>query len=202
MQWSEFNPYVLPYVMGASNPLIEQHVRLASIDWCRRTACHQASMDPLISFGSSELEMEADTGLKIIKIKAVAVDGKNYYLVDSVGGLLMVRSQSPEEFCFTRDNKTLHVYPAPVAGITVVVDAILTPTITATSLDDIVGADYLQDIALGAIASLQRVPGQPFSDLNSSAVMQGQYQARVASIAAKVARGLMANGIRSHVTYL
>lgn len=202
MLWSEFSPYVLPYVSGAPDPLIAHHVRLAAIDFCRRTSCYQASLDPIASDGTVLVEIEADTGLQIIKIKAVAVNGKDYPLVDSAGGLKLARANSPQDFCFTQDNQILQVYPAPAAGVTVVLDAILAPTLTATGLINAVANAYMQDMAMGAIASLQRVPNQPFTDLNSSALMQAQYQARVSTTAAKVARGLMGGKMRAHTTFL
>ena len=202
MLWSEFSPYVLPYVLGAPDPLLIQHVRLAAIDFCRRTSCYQATLDPLYSSGTVLVEIEADTGLQLIKVKAVAVDGKDHPLVDASGGLRMARSDSPQDFCFTQDNQILQVYPAPARGVSVVIDAILAPTLKAASLNDVVAVTYMQDIAWGAIASLQRVPGQPYTDLNSSAMMQAQYQSRVSATAAKVARGLMGSKMRSHTTFL
>jgi len=202
MLWSEFNPYVLPYVLGAPDPLIAHHVRLAAIDFCRRTSCYQASLDPVTSDGTVALEIESNTGLQIIKIKAVAVNGRDHPLVDSVGGLKLARANSPMDFCFTQDNQILQIYPAPAVGVAVVIDAILAPTLTATSLINAVANAYMQDMALGAIASLQRVPNQPFTDLNSSALMQAQYQARVSATAAKVARGLMGGKMRAHTTFL
>ena len=202
MLWSEFSPYVLSYVLGAPDPLITHHVRLAAIDFCRRTSCYQASLDPLQSNGTVLVEIESDTGLQLIKIKAVAVDGKDYPLVDAVGGLKLARSDSPQDFCFTQDNQILQVYPAPDSGVSVVIDAILAPTLTATGLSDLVARTYMGDIALGAIASLQRVPEQPYTDLNSSAIMQAQYQSRVSATAAKVARGLMGGKMRANTTFL
>ena len=202
MLWSEFTHYVLPYVSGAPDPVIAHHVRLAAIDFCRRTSCYQASLEPLRSDGTVLLEIESDVGLQIIKIKAVAINGKDHPLVDSVGGLKLARANSHLDFCFTQDNQILQIYPAPVAGVAVVIDAILAPTLTSTSLNNAVANAYMQDMAYGAIASIQRIPGQSFTDLNGSALMQAQYQARVSATAAKVARGLMGSKMRAHTTFL
>lgn len=202
MLWSEFNPYVLPYVIGAPDPLIAHHVRLAAIDFCRRTACHQATLAPVMTGGSVLLGLIPIPGTQIIKVKAVEVDGRDHALIDPVGGLRLARADSPQEFCFTQDNSTMHIYPAPDAGVSVVVDAILAPSLIADGLDDAIGGAYMQDIALGAIASLQRVPNQSFTEINGSALMQAQYQARVSTTAAKVARGFIGSKMRSRTTYL
>lgn len=202
MLWSEFSPYVLPYVIGAPDPLITHHVRLAAIDFCRRTSCHQVTLDPVATDGTVMLEIEVDAGLQIIKIKAVAVSGRDHPMTDSVGGLKLARAGSPQDFCFTQDNQILQIYPAQSSGAQVAIDAIVAPALKATGLDDIVASNYMQDIAMGAVASIQRVPGQVFTSLDSSTMMQIQYQSRVSATAAKIARGLLGAKMRSHTTYM
>jgi len=203
MQWSEFNPYVAPYVIGCPDPLIEQHARLAAIEFCRRTSCWQKTLDPVVTDGVSNLvELENETGLQIIKIKAVSVDGRSHPVTDSSNGLKLARSGSTQNYCFTQDNKTLHISPLQVSGIAVQVDAVLAPSRTAATLDDVIGAEYLHDIALGAITSLMRLPKQPWTDYNAAGIYSTQFTSRIATVAAKVSRGFMAQKMRSHASYL
>ena len=203
MQWSEFNPYVAPYVIGCPDPLIEQHARLAAIEFCRRTSCWQRTLDPVTTDGVSNLVgLEEDANTQIIKIKAVSVDSRDHPVTDSSNGLKLVRSGSTQNYCFTQDNKTLHVSPLQVSGIAVQVDAVLAPSRTAVTLDDVIGADYLHDIALGAIASLMRTPKQSWTDYSAASLYSTQFTSRIATVAAKVARGFMAQKMRSHTSYL
>ena len=61
---------------------------------------------------------------------------------------------------------------------------------------------HMQDIAHGAVASIKRIPGQPFSDLAGSPVHQAMFEARVSTVAAKHSRGVMAAKMRSFPKFL
>jgi len=202
MKWSDFGPYVLPYVVGVPEPLLELHARLAAIEFCRRTLCYTRTLDAVTTDGTPIVELESLPSTQIIKIKAVEVNGKSHPLVEPQQGLEFVRSASPLEFCFTQENLFLHVYPVQEAGVSVVVDAALAPTLRSTDFSDEVANPYLQDIAFGVIASLQRVPGQPFSDLNASALHTMQFERRIGVVAGKMSRGLLSSKMRSHARLL
>lgn len=47
MIWADFFPYVLPAVPNCPDPVLEHHVRLAAIEFCRRTLCWQQILDPI-----------------------------------------------------------------------------------------------------------------------------------------------------------
>lgn len=203
MLWNEFFPYVLPNVIGCPIPIAEQHVRLAAIEFCRRTGCWQKTLDPVNTNGIDNLiEMFPDTNTQINKVKAVAVGGIDWPLVDSVSGLALIRSGSQQSFCFTQDNKILQIQPLQENGIPVLIDAVLTPTITSPSIDNVIAYDYMSDIAMGAAASILRIPKQDWSDPLAAQSFQQQFNSRIATASAKVARGFVNQKIRSHVSYL
>ena len=202
MKWSDFSPYVMPYVIGCSDPLLEQHARMVTIEFCRRTLCYQRLLDEVQTDGTPLVELDPPVGTQIVKIKSVQADGREWPLVDPIRGMEFVRSDAPIDYCFTQDNKTLMLDPGQVSGSTVQVVAALMPTMTAQTFDDDVGSQFLYDIAPGIIASIKRVPGQPFSDMNESMVHQAQFESRVRTITAKIGRGQSAAKMRSHVTFL
>jgi hypothetical protein len=203
MLWSDFSPYVLPFVIGAPEPLMALHVRLAAIEFCRRTLCHTRTLEPVTTDGISTLvEIEPEAGTQIVKIKAVTVGGREWTLVDPGTGLSYLRIQSTQSLAFTQDNISLQVSPLQVAGTEVVIEAAMAPTLTAGSFDDILGAQYAQDIAHGAIASLKRINGQPYSDLNGAKDSMGLFYGRINTVSAKIARGLVNTKMRSHIGFL
>jgi len=202
MNWSEFSPYVMPYVIGCSDPLLEQHARMVTIEFCRRTMCYQRTLDEVPTDGTPIVELDLPNGTQIVKIKGVKADGREWTLVDPIRGMEFVRSESPLDFCFTQDNKTLMLYPEQPTGVPVEVTAALMPTLNASSLDGDVASQFMYDIAPGIIASLKRIPGQPFSNMNESMVHQAQFEGRVRTITAKISRGQSAAKMRSHVTFL
>jgi hypothetical protein len=202
MNWSDFSPYVMPYVIGCSEPLLEQHARMVTIEFCRRTLCDQRLLEEVETDGTPVVTLVLPTGTQIVKIKSVKADGREWPLVDPIRGMEFVRSESPLDFCFTQDNKTLMLYPEQEVDTPVQVVAALMPTLTASTFSDDIGSQFMYDIAPGIIASIKRVPGQPFSDMNESMVHQAQFEGRVRTITAKIGRGQSAAKMRSHVTFL
>jgi hypothetical protein len=202
MNWSDFSPYVMPYVIGCSEPLLEQHARMVTIEFCRRTLCDQRLLAEVLTDGTPIVDLVLPADTQLVKIKSVKADGREWPLVDPIRGMEFVRSESPLDFCFTQDNKTLMLYPEQEVDTPVQVVAALMPTLTAASFSDDIGSQFMYDIAPGIIASIKRVPGQPFSNMNESMVHQAQFEGRVRTITAKIGRGQSAAKMRSHVTFL
>lgn len=202
MKWSDFSPYVLPYVTGCPQPVMDQHVKLAAIDFFRRTLSHRQVFEPVTTDGTALVLLEAPMETQIIKIKSVTVGGHDFQLVDTTRGMELSRTSPSREFVFTQDGNTVVVHPIQPAGIEVVAEAALAPSITSATLDDSLARQHMQDIAQGAIASLKRVPNQAFSDLAGAPMHQAVFESRVSTIAAKYARGVMSAKMRSRPTYL
>lgn len=191
MQWTDFGPYVMPYVTGCPEPVMVHHVRLAAIEFCRKTLCWTEKLDPVLTDGTEVVEMDVDAHTNIVKPKAVFVDGVEWTLVEPIIGNSMVSEQSGERFCFTPDKKVLHLYPVQEIGVEVVVRAALCPSLKSTSCIDAI-AEHTQDIAAGAIASIMRLPKQDFTNMADSAVHEAQFRGRISTVAMKVGRGNLA----------
>ena len=202
MKWSDFSPYVLPYVTGCPEPVLEQHVRLAAIEFFRRTLSWREVLDAALTDCTERVELELPSGAQVIKIKSVEVAGREIPLVETSHGLELSRSSPGSEFSFTLDGRVLLVYPLQAAGVPVVVEAAFAPSIKSSTLDDAQAMQHMQDIAHGAVASIKRIPGQPFSDLAGSPVHQAMFEARVSTVAAKHSRGVMAAKMRSFPKFL
>lgn len=203
MQWRDFESFVLPYVVGCPIPVLEHHARLISIDWCRKTFCHIVDLDPTPTDGTAVLLMEPLPQTEIVKVLAVAVDGKDWTLIDPRKGQQHVRTDDPGDFCFTQDNKNLSIYPMQAESIEVVITAALMPTLRESEgLDDDIASQYMDDIAKGIIASIMRLPKQEYSDAAGSVMHESMYQNRRTTVAAKIARGLSASRMRNFQTFI
>jgi hypothetical protein len=202
MQWIEFAPYILPYAGGCPEPLLELHTRLAAIDFCRRTLCDTRTLDPIQGFDQNVVELDLPPETVIVKIKAVEVDTRDRAIVSPAMGRSYVRSKHPGEFCFTPDNRNLHIYPAPTETVFVVPDVALMPSLQATGLLDEIANEYMHDIAHGALARILMVPNQTFSDPNSAVVHANAFKARVNTIAAKIGRGIANSKTQSFIGYI
>lgn len=202
MKWLDFSPYVLPYVIGCPDPTLEMHARLAAIEFFRRTLSWREVLDSAPAEGSEFVELEAPMQTQIIKVKSVSVNGRDFPLVETTHGSELSRTDTGREFAFTRDNRTLVIYPIQAIGTPVVVEAALAPSITSSTLPDALAQHHMQDIAHGAIASLKRFSGQPFTDPNGAQEQQALFERRISAVAAKHSRGVMAAKLRSRATFL
>lgn len=202
MKWSDFGPYVLPHVIGCPDPTMEQHVRLAAIEFFRRTLSWREVLDAVLTDGTEWVELEPPRQTQIIKIKSVSVAGRAFPLVETAHGMELARADTGREFVFTQDGRTLAVFPIQKPGIHVVAEVALTPGITATTLQDALAYQHMQDIAHGAIASIARIPGQVFTDPSNSQAQQTLFERRISAVAAKHSRGVMATKLRSRPTFL
>lgn len=202
MKWLDVSPYVLPYVIGCPSPTLEMHARLAGIEFFRRTLSWREVLDSIPAEGSEFVELEAPMQTQIIKVKSVSVNGRDFPLVETTHGSELSRTETGREFAFTRDNRTLVIYPIQAIGTPVVVEAALAPSITSSTLPDALAQHHMQDIAHGAIASLKRIPGQVFTDPAGAQEQQALFERRITTIAAKHSRGVMAAKMRSFPKFL
>lgn len=201
MLWTDFQPFVMPYVVGCPTPILVHHARLVSIDWCRKTLAYTVDLDPVLTDGTETVEMEPESKTQIVKVMTVAVAGKDWELVEPRRGQQFVRSQHPGDFCFTRDNRSLAVYGVQPAGTEVVVTAALMPDmLRGTGLSDDLASQYADDIAKGIIASIMRLPA--FADPGGAVMHQAMYESRRTTIAAKISRGLAAAKLRNPVSFI
>ena len=159
-------------------------------------------LDSAPAEGSEFVELESPMQTQIIKVKSVSVNGRDFPLVETTHGSELSRTDTGREFAFTRDNRTLVIYPIQVIGTPVVVEAALAPSITSSTLPDALAQHHMQDIAHGAIASLKRIAGQVFTDPAGAQEQQALFERRIMTIAAKHSRGVMAAKMRSRATFL
>lgn len=202
MKWSDFSPYVLPHVIGCPDPTMEQHVRLAAIEFFRRTLSWREVLDAVLTDGTELAEIDLPAQTQIVKIKSVSVAGREFPLVETSHGMELASASPGSEFAFTHDGRTLSVYPVQAPGVMVSADAALAPSITSTTLPDTLAYQHMQDIAHGAIASIKRIHGQAFTDPDGAQEQQALFERRISTIAAKHSRGLMAAKMRSRATFL
>ncbi len=193
MNWAEFEPYVMPHVIGCPAPVLVHHAKIKTMEFCRRTLVWQKWLETVkTSKGIPFVELELDSGQQIIKIKQVHIDAKLTELLHpEQGRALALEKVESTPGVFLESANMLYVLPTPEAAVDVRVYACLTSTMTSSSFNDEL-AEHLSDIANGVIASIQMLPGQAFSNPNLGVVNASMFESRVKTIAAKVSRGLSA----------
>lgn len=162
MQWADFSPYVLPYVIGCPEPTLEIQAKLAAMDFCEKTKCWVKTLEPAQTYGQHLLEVDASyEKARIVDIELVQVDGVEWPIVDPAVGIRRAQANDGRAFCFPATGGVM-IYPLQPNGTNVVVTASLVPTMAATSLDTLL-YEHIDSIAHGTIARIMRIPNQPFT---------------------------------------
>ena len=202
MIWSDFYSWVLPSVPGCPNPTLDLHLRQSAIEFCRKTLCWVRTLDPVEANGMEiRFDLDLPSQTQAVKLMAVAVKGLEYLLVDTQRGLQLVRQGSGADFSFTQDKLTLDVHPLRARGDSIEVDMALAPCFNAGSIETDVASPYVQEIAQGALATLQMMAGVAWSDPGLAAANKALFNQRVATVAMHFARGQGAARVFSSRTY-
>jgi len=173
-------PYVAPHVMGCPVPVMEHNIRLSAIEFCDKTRWHQEEV-PAARVGTTGLyELDPDTGLEVLRIASVTVNGTRYDSKTKTAGLRFIAAESIEKFFVVIDGVQIRINPAPVATDTIQVMAALRPTIDAATLSSYLD-EWREGIAGGAIARIAAMPKQAFTDPDLAAYQKGIFKDAVQS---------------------
>jgi hypothetical protein len=179
--WSLFYPYVMPEVIGAPEPLVDQALRLAARDFCQRGTAWVEFQDELRPLESSNrFEFDVPSGAELVKVLS-AVVGTTELDVFSNGDL-------PADWTNARSttlrNKLVHlegdeflVFPLPTEPIRL--RLAFKPMLSATTVGDEVLNKWGEDVAAGAKSRLMAMRGMPFTDLTSSAINKAQFESAI-----------------------
>lgn len=203
-KWEDFFPYVMPHVLGCPEPLAEQAIRTAAIEFCKKTLCYTQTMDPITSDGNStNFDLDLPPKTEVIRLMGVSVNGLGDHAIYSTEkGLQLVRLQNPGYFVFMSNDRTLNVWPEGLGTQTIVVDLALKPTEDSLGIDSVVISGYMRDIGRGAIADLQMLPNRAWSNPNLAAVNQAMFSKSMTTTASVISRGRSASKAPNFKTYL
>jgi hypothetical protein len=195
---TSFLPYVLPYVMGCSEPLALQAVRDTCIRFAEQTLLLQATLDPVMAIpGIRTYDLDADPGAAIHLITQAWFEGDRLRVLYADDPLLPVemfndtfpgadKEPGRPSALLQNDDYTFTLDRAPDERIrgAITIRGVVKPTITATTVPDLLFKDYAFEIGQGAVAYLMNIPAQAFSapaqaDKYEAKYLGAQHQARV-----------------------
>lgn len=175
---------VLPDVPGCTNELAINALRNAAIELCTKSWIYIQACDPQDTIiGQAEYDLDTFNGYKtvgivtasfndanILPIGITSLNRSNLYWQDDTG--------TPTNY-FTNDYTTLRLYRIPDLVGTLNVTVALTPTKTATGVENFIYDLYSEQLAAGAKARLMLIPSKPFTDPNTSREYRAQFAAAI-----------------------
>lgn len=196
--YTSFLPYVLPYVMGCSEPLAVQAVRDICIEFAEHTLITTATLDPMpLIAGIDTYDLDATPGTVVQQITQAWIDGDRLTVIsaDSLETRVEMFNRTfpdankepgrPSALMQNPDNTfTLNAIPGETVNGAITIRALVKPTRTSSTVDTLIFNDYAPAIGAGAVAKLMNIPNEPFSNpgmapVHDSVYLRARHQARI-----------------------
>ncbi len=189
MDFSAFLPHVLQYTPGCPESLAIDHIRKAARMFCARTQCWNFEDRLLTGNGQDVYPLPVDDDIERVKLTALRVDGTTYTTVDATRGRSWGRDQNSSRFGFLSAPSEITVNPVPRSDDReIFMQLSVKPSLTSTEWPDEL-AEYIDDIAHGAVSSLAGIPKEAWTDRQVASDHYAMFMQRCSAVSINVARG-------------
>ena len=172
---SAFYSRILPYLPGCSEPMVDQVLIDAAIEFCENSLAIRQNLDPFYTrLGADEYDLDPPTNqYTIARVLSVNVAGEELapVMVETVRNDFSSVNARPRGFYTDRVDSVLvlRLTPPPDGKYEVKVVAALRPSRTATQLDDDLLNLWVTPVTQSALAKAMMIPDQPFTNPAMSA---------------------------------
>lgn len=211
---SAFLPYVLPHAYGCPDPVAEQAIRDACIEFCGRSNLIQAVdvQSTLAGVADYAVSTPAQQNLSQVlavtvganQLRPVSISDVNHGAamragVENVDAVVESARGTPGAYYQTTPTDTLiYLWPVPaVAEVNALaIRAAYVPTRAATDVEDVLFEDWANEIASGALARLLSMPAQVFTNPKFADAHEKRFGDAVASATSLGRRGQVPGATR------
>lgn len=197
-----FSPYVLPFAEECPDATMLHHVRQAAIEFFRKTGVWVGALQPLDGDGTTVgFPAQGPADAKVSRLLSVMVRRAGHgperiNVMSEAGAADQIDGGSLTPVAWMgADRGLLYVHPAQQLGATITAEASFKPSEQSASIPDAMFEHYAQDIALGALATLLGVPGQPWTNERAASEKAAAFRSRT-TITPRAARGGFARSAR------
>lgn len=168
---SAFYPRILPYLPNCPEPLVDQVLVNAAIEFAEASLTLRQNLDSFNTVvGKVDYDLDPPTRYhEINRVMGVTLNGKELRpgLFEAIRNDLPTATAIPRGFYTDRTDNTftLRLSPPPDKAYPVVVAVTLRPARDTTQLDDDFYNIWIDPIVSGAIARAMQIPDQPFTNL-------------------------------------
>jgi hypothetical protein len=152
--WTNFYPYIQPYVPGCPEVVIETHLQEAAAEFCARSEIWRFDVESdFTSKGESDYDIDVPVGSVMENILAFYIEGTalksvsdRHYDLSST-----TPTSRPSLYSIYQDTK-VRLYPTPDKQYPFEGVAVLKPSLSATGVEDFIFETHGRCISYGAIA--------------------------------------------------
>jgi len=164
--WATFYPYVLPYLPGCPEVVIETHLKEAAADFCAESEVWRLTIaSDYTSNGTSDYEIDVTSGTLLESILFFYVNGSPLTRVADRHFSIPINQDGSAVkgapiYVSILDDKSVRLFPTPDGKYTFNGVVVLKPKLTATGVEDFIYDAHGRAIASGAIARLAEIPNK------------------------------------------
>lgn len=201
MTFDDFLTHVLPYTPGCPDAVAVDHVRKAARAFCSRTLVWNYAANPIAAeAGKANYTLQLGDDQELVRVLLVEVDGTEYEIPSGSRGRQLVRYGGCN-VCVMQGAQDFTLAPAPqIDGLEIITDIAVKPSLAGNYWPDDF-AEFVPDIAAGAIASLCLIPKVEWSDVATAQVQQSVFNGRIGTVGTKVSKGLGSTSKRQRVCF-
>ena len=188
--WSDFHPHALVFVPGCPDPLLEQELRGAAIEFFRRTRAWVQWLAEITTLADDrEYSIALPAGSEIVRIEQATADDRPIEVqIHRVQPADPATVQSSDYALASADRRTLTVLRDVAAGTRLRLQAALMPSLTAAGIPDDLFAQHMDAILAGARYRLKRMPGTLADDAGAKTAL-GEFERAIATVTLDAWRG-------------
>jgi len=183
-EWSEFLPYIRPFIDNCGDIVMEEAVKRTCIKFCESTKIYRLDATVVSEVADqSEYDLTfTDPNVLLIgiwhatRLECDLRETSEYKLDTSVYNWRQ-ETGTPAFYYLTDQNK-LRLYVTPDEAVTdsIQCECIVRPTLDSTEIPDYIKNQWAEVIAEGALAYLKKMPMKPWTDFNNAAIHEMEYR--------------------------
>lgn len=171
---------VLPYVPFCPDPLVEQNLRSATIEFCERSKAYVLDMDAFNTIsGVYEYDFDIPTGTEVHQVLQMTYDGRD---MDPISPRSLEvnypdwrdRTGRPHVY-LQKTPSTFWLVPVPQGSFPVIASVALKPSRTSNNIDTTISNQYRDGIIYGTLYRLLRMPGREWTNVNAAREYLAQF---------------------------
>jgi hypothetical protein len=178
--WEDFHPRVMPWVLGCAIPVVDNALIDVAREFCMKTKRWEQENATTGFSGFSRFDFDVPVGAEIVQVENVTVGGIDYDVKPLKDIPSDWATNPPDDNTLYHDNQTeCLIFPAPSSTDAISMTLVLQPKLSGTGVSDEVFDLYAETIAAGARSKLQRMPRQPWSDMQQAQIDGLQFMSQM-----------------------
>ena len=202
--WSYFYPDVMVCAPSCPQPLVDQSIRRACVNFFQRTRAWRIWLDSIAANASNQYDFDTPSESEIVKVEKATVDGTPYGVItpNELDKDPTLFQASAGQGLVSDDLRSYRFIVPLSVGQSIQAYVSLKPTATAQGLPDALASDFYDQICDGAKARILALPKTDFIDLPMAGAYAQRFEAAINSIAVQSWRGRTLNVARQRMKWM